>query len=177
MDRPLSAAPEATSLGWTRAAETGLTFRRIGNADLAFLSRVYASTRAEELAALDWADEHKAAFLEQQFQAQHAHYQQHYPDADWLVTMRDGEDIGRLYLERWPSQHRIIDIALLPAHRGHGLGAAARSGCGSKARSSTRPRRPLPAKRCRSTSRSSTRRCGSIAASVSKPKRTRASMT
>jgi ribosomal protein S18 acetylase RimI-like enzyme len=124
MDRPLSAAPEATSFGWTRAADAGLTFRRIANADLAFLARVYASTRAEELAALDWPGEHKAAFLEQQFQAQHAHYQQYYPDADWLVTMRGGEDIGRLYLERWPSQHRIIDIAFLPAHRCQGLGAA-----------------------------------------------------
>jgi ribosomal protein S18 acetylase RimI-like enzyme len=124
MDRPLSAASEVTSFGWTRAADAGLTFRRIGNADLAFLARVYASTRAEELAALDWPDENKAAFLKQQFQAQHAHYQQYYPDADWLVTMRGDEDIGRLYLERWPSQHRIIDIAFLPAHRGHGLGAA-----------------------------------------------------
>lgn len=38
--------------------------------------------------------------------------------------MRGGKDIGRLYLERWPSQHRIIDIAFLPTHRGQGLGAA-----------------------------------------------------
>jgi hypothetical protein len=64
MDRTLSVAPEATSFGWTRAADAGLTFRRIGNADLAFLARVYASTRAGELAATGWPDEHKAAFLE-----------------------------------------------------------------------------------------------------------------
>jgi ribosomal protein S18 acetylase RimI-like enzyme len=63
-------------------------------------------------------------FLDMQFRAQHAHYQQHYPQADWLVTMRGGEDVGRLYIERWPSQHCIIDIALLPAHRGRGLGSA-----------------------------------------------------
>ena len=36
--------------------------------------------------------------------------------------MRGGEDIGRLYIERWPSQHRIIDIAFLPEHRGRGYG-------------------------------------------------------
>jgi ribosomal protein S18 acetylase RimI-like enzyme len=110
--------------GWARAAKAGLTFRPITDGDLPFLALVYASTRAEELAVTDWPEEQKAAFLEQQFQAQHAHYQHYYPQADWLVTMREGEDIGRLYIERWPTQHRIIDITLLPAHRGRGLGAA-----------------------------------------------------
>jgi ribosomal protein S18 acetylase RimI-like enzyme len=38
--------------------------------------------------------------------------------------MRGGEDIGRLYIDRWPTQHGIIDIAFLPEHRGHGLGSA-----------------------------------------------------
>ena len=38
--------------------------------------------------------------------------------------MHGGEDIGRLYIERWPSQHRIIDIAFLPDHRGRGFGTA-----------------------------------------------------
>jgi ribosomal protein S18 acetylase RimI-like enzyme len=59
-----------------------------------------------------------------QFRAQHTHYQTHYPTADWLVTTHAGEDIGRLYVERWPSQHRIIDIAFLPEHRGAGFGTA-----------------------------------------------------
>jgi ribosomal protein S18 acetylase RimI-like enzyme len=72
----------------------------------------------------DWSSEQKAAFVDHQFRAQHAHYQKYYPEADWLVTARAGEDIGRLYVERWPSQHRIIDIAFLPEHRGKGLGTA-----------------------------------------------------
>jgi ribosomal protein S18 acetylase RimI-like enzyme len=110
--------------GWTRAADAGLTFRRITDADLPFLARVYASTRVEELAVADWPEQQKAAFLDSQFQAQHKHYQKYYPKADWLVTSRGHEDIGRLYLERWPSQHRIIDIALLPAYRGCGFGEA-----------------------------------------------------
>lgn len=109
--------------GWARAAELGLTFRRIADSDLPFLARVYASTRAEELAVVtSMTDAQKAAFLQAQFELQHAHYQKYYPQADWLVTMRGGEDIGRLYLERWPSQHRIIDISFLPEHRGKGAG-------------------------------------------------------
>ena len=111
--------------GWSRAAQAGLTFRRITNADRPFLARVYASTRAEEMAAVTFmTDAQKAAFLDAQFELQHAHYQKHYPDADWLVTVHDGEDIGRLYIERWPTQHRIIDIAFLPEHRGKGFGTA-----------------------------------------------------
>jgi ribosomal protein S18 acetylase RimI-like enzyme len=110
--------------GWARAAALGLTFRRITDADLPFLARVYASTRTEELAATSMTDAQKTAFLDAQFHLQHAHYQKHYPQADWLVTMRGGEDAGRLYIERWPSQHRIIDIAFLPEHRGQGSGEA-----------------------------------------------------
>ena len=100
---------------WSRAAQAGLTFRRITDADLPFLACVYASTRAEEMAAVTTMTQaQKAAFLDAQFQLQHAHYQKDYPQADWLVTMRNGEDVGRLYIKRWPTQHRIIDIAFLP---------------------------------------------------------------
>jgi ribosomal protein S18 acetylase RimI-like enzyme len=118
----IGAAPAA--FGWTRAANAGLTFRRIADADLPFLARLYASTRTEELAVTPWSEEQKAAFLDMQFRAQHAHYQQYYPTADWLVTTRAGQDIGRLYIDRWPSEHCIIDIAFLPEYRGKGLGAA-----------------------------------------------------
>jgi ribosomal protein S18 acetylase RimI-like enzyme len=117
-----AAAP--VPFGWARAAGLGLTFRRIMDADLPFLARVYASTRADELAVTSMTDAQKAAFLDAQFQLQHAHYQKYYPQADWLLTARGGEDVGRLYIERWPSQHRIIDIAFLPQHRGKGSGEA-----------------------------------------------------
>jgi len=108
--------------GWARASQSGLRFRPITDADLPFLALVYASTRTEELAVTPWTDAEKAAFLDMQFRAQHQHYQAHYPEADWLVVMHGGENIGRLYIERWPSAHCIIDVALLPAHRGKGFG-------------------------------------------------------
>ena len=118
------AAAEPVAFGWLRAAGQGLRFRRLTESDLPFLGRLYALIRQQELAVVPWSDVEKAAFLESQFRAQHAHYQTYYPNADWLVTMRGGEDIGRLYIDRWPTQHGIIDIAFLPKHRGHGLGSA-----------------------------------------------------
>lgn len=119
-----SSVAAAVAFGWVRAANAGLTFHRLTDADLAFLARVYASTRTEELAATPLTEEVKAAFLADQFRLQHAHYQKYYPAADWLVATYGTEDIGRLYIERWPTQHRIIDIAFLPEHRGKGFGEA-----------------------------------------------------
>jgi ribosomal protein S18 acetylase RimI-like enzyme len=109
---------------WNRAAAAGLTFRPTTGADLPFLAQVYASTRMEELAPVPWPEAAKAAFLDAQFRAQHAHYQQHYKTAEWLVILRGSEPAGRLYIDRWPREHRVVDIALLPEHRGHGFGTA-----------------------------------------------------
>ncbi|MBR0850050.1 GNAT family N-acetyltransferase [Bradyrhizobium diazoefficiens] len=112
------------AFGWARAAGAGLTFRHVTDADLPFLARVYASTREEELAATPWNDAQKAQFLDMQFRAQHTDYRRNYPEADWLVAMHGGEQIGRLYLGRWPDDHRILDIAFLTQHRSKGFGTA-----------------------------------------------------
>jgi ribosomal protein S18 acetylase RimI-like enzyme len=90
--------------------------------DYAFFARVYASTREEELAALPWPEEHKRAFLAQQFAAQTAHYAKHYADASFQVVLVDGERAGRLIVARREGAIRIVDIALMPDHRGRGIG-------------------------------------------------------
>jgi ribosomal protein S18 acetylase RimI-like enzyme len=101
-----------------------LSFRPIHEEDLAFLARLYATTRAEEMAMVPWTEEQKASFLQMQFDAQHTHYQNHCPDAEFSMVLMDGEPIGRLYLDRREDEHRVVDIALLPEHRGQGLGRA-----------------------------------------------------
>lgn len=104
------------------AACHGIGFREITDQDKMFLLSLYRSTREAELAQVDWSDEEKQAFCKMQFEAQHSHYQQHYPDALWLMIEQAQAPIGRLYLERWPNEHRIIDIALAPDARGRGIG-------------------------------------------------------
>ncbi|RVV97141.1 N-acetyltransferase [Mesobaculum littorinae] len=94
------------------------------DADLPFLTALYRSTREAELARTPWDAAEKLAFIEMQFRAQHLHYRAHYPQALWLIVMKDGDAIGRLYLDRQAREHRIIDIALLPQHRGAGIGGA-----------------------------------------------------
>ena len=101
-----------------------IALRPITAADEGFLSDVYASTRAEELAPAPWPEEKKRAFLREQFDLQHRYYQQHYAGSRFEVIERDGEPIGRLYVARWPQEIRIVDIAVLPAHRNAGIGSA-----------------------------------------------------
>lgn len=90
--------------------------------DEAFLLRVYASTRAEELAQVPWSDAEKAAFVAQQFAAQSAHYARHYDGMTRDVVLVGGTPAGRLLVARWPREIRVVDIALLPEFRGGGVG-------------------------------------------------------
>ncbi|MBZ4024118.1 GNAT family N-acetyltransferase [Rhodobacter sp. TJ_12] len=101
-----------------------ISYRCLEDSDMPFLRRLYRSTREAELARVPWSEPEKQAFSDMQFNAQHAHYMKYYVDALWLIIERSGLPVGRLYLERWPSEHRIIDIALLPETRGIGIGSA-----------------------------------------------------
>ena len=101
----------------------GLAFRPITPDDTEFLYAVYASTRTEEMALLDWADAEKETFLRSQFKAQHQAYQDTYPGDEFLVILLSGRPVGRLYVGRWKEEIRIIDIALLPECRNGGIGS------------------------------------------------------
>jgi ribosomal protein S18 acetylase RimI-like enzyme len=90
--------------------------------DEAFLLRVYAGTREEELAPVPWSREQKDAFVAHQFMAQSSHYAKHYEGMSSDVILLDGVAAGRLLVARWPEEIRIVDIALLPAFRGRGAG-------------------------------------------------------
>lgn len=100
----------------------GVHLRPISDADLPFLGALYASTREEELRRVPWSEAEKAAFLASQFSCQHTYYQAHYPAARFDVIEREGRAIGRLYLAPLGDELRIVDVALVLAERGRGLG-------------------------------------------------------
>ncbi|HEV8267422.1 MAG TPA: GNAT family N-acetyltransferase [Thermoanaerobaculia bacterium] len=105
-------------------ATASATLRPAAPEDEGFLCAVYASTREEELAPVPWTKEQKAAFLASQFQAQHAYYREHYAGASFDVIEVDGKPAGRLYVFRGAEEIRIVDVALLPAFRGTGVGSS-----------------------------------------------------
>jgi ribosomal protein S18 acetylase RimI-like enzyme len=99
-----------------------ITLHAVTDADTDFLRRVYASTRVAELAMTPWSDEQKEAFCRMQFDAQRSHYEKHYPAASHDIIQRGSVAAGRLYVDRGESEILIVDIALLPEHRGAGIG-------------------------------------------------------
>jgi ribosomal protein S18 acetylase RimI-like enzyme len=101
---------------------SAITFRPQNDGDREFLRTLYASTREEELRVVPWTEDQKAAFLNMQFEAQSSDYAKNYPDCSFDIMEMDGQRIGRLYVDRLEDAIEIIDIALLPAFRGRGIG-------------------------------------------------------
>lgn len=102
------------------------------------LLEVYASTREEEIARVQWPDGAREAFLSQQFEAQDAYYREYYANASFDVIEVEGRLAGRLYVDRSPAEIRIVDIALLPEFRGRGMGTALLRGLIAEAEASGR---------------------------------------
>jgi len=105
----------------TRAAHVAL--RPVADDDREFLVGLYGSTRAEELSQVTWAPGQREWFVRMQFDAQDASYRAQNPDGAFDVIEVDGRRAGRLYVDRRPDEIRIVDISLLPEHRGAGTGS------------------------------------------------------
>ncbi|HEY3862471.1 MAG TPA: GNAT family N-acetyltransferase [Verrucomicrobiae bacterium] len=92
--------------------------------DELFLLEVYISTRKEEMEAVDWPPEMRTAFLRMQFHAQQRGQRADSPAAEFAIVMSAGQAIGRIVVDRAQHEFRLVDIALLPAWRGAGIGTA-----------------------------------------------------
>ena len=101
-----------------------ITLRLERPEDELFLFTVYASTRQEELDATGWPPAVREAFLNMQFKAQRQGYRSSFPQADFQIILANGHAVGRMVINRAPGELMLVDIALLPEHRGHGIGKA-----------------------------------------------------
>jgi ribosomal protein S18 acetylase RimI-like enzyme len=102
----------------------GFVLRPETDDDPPFLRALYASTREEELAITGWPAAQKLAFCNSQFDAQRYHYRTYIQNCRFDVLECRGEPVGRFYLEPRITQLNIVDIALMPAWRGKGIGTA-----------------------------------------------------
>jgi ribosomal protein S18 acetylase RimI-like enzyme len=92
-------------------------------ADQEFRFRVYAGTRADELAVVAWDAAARRAFLRQQFDAREAWYRDQFGGATVDIVTVDGEPAGVLCVDRG-AEIRIVEIALVPERRGRGAGTS-----------------------------------------------------
>lgn len=98
--------------------------RPVAEDDGEFLLRLYASTREEEMEFVDWSDDRKRAFLQNQLAAQKAEYGRRWPEADHEIVLADGTPAGMIWVGRTEDEIRLLDIALLPEFRRRGIGTA-----------------------------------------------------
>lgn len=110
-----------TEAGGPREA-AGITLRRVAPGDEEFVYRVYASTRAEELAPLGWSEAQQEAFLRMQFALRQKDYAGRLDPEGHHIILRRGEPVGAIWVSRDPREIRLADLAFLPSARGQGLG-------------------------------------------------------
>lgn len=108
-----------------KLASESITFHPIrkNKEDLEFLYKVYASTRAEEIAMTGWSKREAENFLHMQFDLQHKQYMQNYKKADFDIIHYHKMPVGRLYVDRRKNDIRIVDIALLTEYRRQKIGS------------------------------------------------------
>jgi ribosomal protein S18 acetylase RimI-like enzyme len=107
-----------------RQPNDALTLRPAEPDDEPFLFRVYASTRADEMAACGWDEVQQEAFLRLQFTAQRLAYGAQFPDADHRIILYNDLLIGRMLIDRRDEEIYLVDITLLAEHRGGGIGTS-----------------------------------------------------
>jgi len=117
----------------------GVTLRPATDADYDFMRRLYHLGREEEMRRFPFDEAQKAAFLDQQFSAQYQHYAAHYPTCERNIIEREGQPIGRLWIDEWRDQIRLVDIALVPEQRGSGIGTALVLDVLARGRSANKP--------------------------------------
>jgi ribosomal protein S18 acetylase RimI-like enzyme len=98
------------------------TFRPVQPGDEPFLLKVYATTRADELAQVPWNEAQREAFLNMQFTAQQMHYRAHHPEATHEIILFKDQPVGRVYIDRADHPIQILDITILPEYRSAGIG-------------------------------------------------------
>jgi len=125
--------------GHATLREEQIKLRPVTEADDSFLLSIYAATRAQEMAQVPWSAEQKETFVRMQYTAQRQHYAAEYPRAEHNIIYIDEIPVGRLYLNRGDDVLHILDITVLPEHRGRGAGSVLLGRIMDEARQQAKP--------------------------------------
>lgn len=96
--------------------------RAVRAEDRDFLFKLYASVRAQEFAAFGWPPEQLEVFLRMQFMAQQRSYESMYEQCGHQIIELNGAPIGQIRVNHEKDSALLVDISLLPEHRGQGIG-------------------------------------------------------
>jgi ribosomal protein S18 acetylase RimI-like enzyme len=90
--------------------------------DEPFLKELSFDLRAPDFLALQMPEAALMQLLEMQYRAQKAGYQQQFPNAESTIVWVGPYRVGRMLVNPGKAALHLIDIALLTAFRGHGIG-------------------------------------------------------
>jgi ribosomal protein S18 acetylase RimI-like enzyme len=105
------------------ALPTALRLRAALRSDEAFCRELYASTR-DDLRRLPMPAEMLAGLIAMQQRVHEEGQRAVYPDAEVLILEYGEQPAARVVLDAGGQDWRLVDLAVLPALRGRGLGAA-----------------------------------------------------
>lgn len=118
----VTAIPRRPGPGSSVAFDVGrVTVRESRASDAELMLELYASTSARELGDLGWTLGAQPTFVLMQAQTQEWKRAQRYPHLDRLVICLDGAPVGRLLVSCGAAEVEIVDITVLPRHRGRGI--------------------------------------------------------
>jgi ribosomal protein S18 acetylase RimI-like enzyme len=103
--------------------QLAVTTRPMNDDDSMLLFELYASSRADELSRTGWATPQQRSFFRMQAQNQERYFLRHYDHLDRRTICINGFSAGRLLVDRPSHAITIVDLALLPAFRGRGVGS------------------------------------------------------
>jgi ribosomal protein S18 acetylase RimI-like enzyme len=90
--------------------------------DQDFLFQLYASTRQADFVALGWNSAQLEPLLRMQYSSQRQWYETTYAHARHMIVQVGEERVGRIIMDHAADAITLVDISLLPEHRGHGIG-------------------------------------------------------
>lgn len=100
-----------------------VALRPVAPPDSGFLLRLFATTREAELARTGWPAARRDEFIRGQYQARSTDYIARYPSAEHSIITVNNQDAGVWMVWRTNTEFRLVNIELLPAHQGCGVGS------------------------------------------------------
>jgi len=102
-------------------ANSDVALRPARSNDERFLRDLYASTRIDELGQIPWTAEEKSAFCDFQFDMHGANLRSAHATARDDIVVVAGRDVGRLIVDQREVPWVLVDVAIVPEARGHGI--------------------------------------------------------
>ena len=90
--------------------------------DEQFVYQLAYQTMFEQLYAWTWDLRIRHQLLDMQVRAKHGAYASEFPNADYAIIVLDDEPVGGMIIDRAGEFYVLVDISIVPKHRGAGIG-------------------------------------------------------